>query len=270
MRRVALCLLPALGCLGAFLAGCESDSRTDTSSDTVFFGRVASSYEVCFNVNEDFTALTPSDVCDSAGVTPFSFIIDVTEGSDQDGEPCAFRIAIEEPIPLEGTDVGESPFFVVDGVPIPGSDLVGSFRGTIGAGTADGFARVETTGVSCEILWAASTSPVCREDAAADCNLLLTCCQSIYLLPPFAAECLTTVNNCDPTTCLEVLGGYPQCPQSSTCTPAEDPNGVCALLEQCCNSEDFPQEELLSCLETASSCDPTACEALLAEYPECG
>ena len=206
MTRRKLCWGPAVfgwlvGLLGMALIGCDDQGRSGESSSTLFYGRIPEAYEVCFYLGDDLASLMPSVVCDRDGETAYSFNIDVVGGTDSVGEPCDFRISWEEPVPI------------VDGtfeVPqVSGEDAGVLFAGTIAGGLADGLAN----NGSCEVLWFASTGPICREDDEAMCNLLLECCESIYLVPPILENCLEVVDRCDPAVCQQVLSGYTQCPQ---------------------------------------------------------
>jgi len=243
--------------------GCDNDGRSGGSNETIFYGRLPQTYEICFFVGDDLATLAPSVVCDRNGETAYSFNIEVEGGSREDGEPCSFSIPYEEPIPI-----AQDGSFQV-GLQVPGEDAVVSFAGRIQSGAADGFARIETQGASCEVLWAAGIGPVCREDDEAMCALLLNCCESILLVPPILENCIDVVNQCDAVECQNVLAGYTQCVQPPICPTDEDPDGDCELLNGCCNSIDLSKPDLENCLDTAEACEPGACEGLLAMYPGC-
>lgn len=263
MTRIELCLLPAVvACLGTALIGCTDRGQSGGSNATAFYGRLLETYEICFYQGDDLATLTPSVVCDRDGETPYSVNIEVVGGSDPNGAPCSFNFAYEEPIEIEedGTfrvpPLGENSEFLVEG--------------TIQSGAADGSAqRIGTPQGDCQVLWAASVGPVCREDDEAMCALLFDCCDSIQLVPPILEQCLRVVDQCDGPTCREVLSGYTQCPQPSLCPADEDSEGICELLNQCCNSIDLSKSDLVTCLETAVACEPDKCDSSLADYSEC-
>lgn len=188
------------------LIGCLNEGRPGGSNAVALYGRVQGTYEVCLHVGDDLATLTPSAVCDRDGKTAYSFNIEVQGGSDPNGAPCSFELAFEEPI-----EIAEDGTFQV---PPLGEDAEFLVLGTIQSGAADGLAKeIGTTNGDCEVLWAATVGPVCREDAEAMCALLLDCCESIFLVPPFLQQCLRVVDECNGTACLEVLAGYTQCPQ---------------------------------------------------------
>ena len=115
----------------------------------------------------------------------------------------------------------------------------------------------------------AQVEPVCTEDNEAMCALLFECCESINLLPPIRVNCLDVADRCDGRACEDLLSGYVQCPQPPLCPTDEDPEGVCELLNQCCNAIDVVQSERVTCLDTAAKCTPDDCNRLLATYSEC-
>lgn len=210
MTRTKLCLWPAVlgwlvGLLGMAFIGCDNQGRSGGSNSTLFYERLPEAYEVCFYLGDDLASLMPSVVCDRDGETAYSFNIDVVGGTGSDGEPCSFSISWEEPVP-----VGENGMFRVV-MDEDAEDVI--FAGTIAGGLADGLARVETEDASCEVLWFASTGPICRENDQAMCNLLLECCESIFLVPPILENCLEVVDQCDGVVCEQVLSGYTQCLQ---------------------------------------------------------
>ncbi len=207
MVRTQLSLvLAAAICLGAASSGCGNSEPSGAEPvETVFFGRLMETFEVCFVVSEDFTTLTPSTVCDRAQTTPFSFNIEVPGGADQDGASCAFDLPFEDPIPIDSEGAFQAGFTSPDG------SIVALLAGNIVGSAANGLARVETAGASCEVLWAADVGPVCRDQDASQCGELLTCCSSIYLIPPIQARCFDVVNGCDGLACQELLAGYTQC-----------------------------------------------------------
>lgn len=207
MPRTELCLLPSVvACLAVALVGCLDERRSGAPNAVALYGRVSGSYEVCLHLGDDLTTLTPSLVCDRDGAIPYSFNIEVQAGSDPEGAPCSFELAYDQPI-----EVAEDGTFQV---PPPGEDSEFLVLGTIEGGAADGLARrIGTSNGDCELLWAASAGPVCREDDEAICMQLLDCCESIFLVPPFLQQCLGVVDECNGSNCREVLSGYTQCPQ---------------------------------------------------------
>ena len=259
MTRTKLCLAPAalawlIGLPGMAFIGCDNPTPSGESSSTVFYGRLPGAYEVCFYVGDDLASLMPSVVCDRDGETAYSFNIE--GGTDSAGQPCDVGISWEEPVAI------------VDGrfeVLAPGEDAGVLFEGTIAGEMADGSAKEG----SCSVRWDASTGPICREDDQATCNLLLECCDSIYLVPPILENCLEVVNQCDGVVCEQVLSGYTRCPQAPLCPVNEDPTGVCDALDTCCNTVDLDKEELDACLQTAAACNPDVCEIELITYPQC-
>jgi len=256
-------LLPAVvACLGTALIGCGDRRQSGGSNATAFYGRLPESYEICFYLGDDLATLTPSVVCDRDGQTAYSFNVEVEGGSDPNGASCSFEFTYEEPIEIaeDGTfrvpPLGENSEFLVSG--------------TIQSGAADGSARrIGTPEGDCEVLWAASIGPICREDDEAMCALLFDCCESILLVPPIREQCLRIVDQCDGVACREALSGYTQCPQPPLCPADEDPEGVCELLNECCNSILLSKTDLVNCLEKAVACDPVECERLLADYAQC-
>ena len=286
MTRRKLCLgWAVVGCL-ATAFGCESQIREGDDSGVVLFGRVAGEYTVCFNLSSDVTRLEPSVVCDPEGQTPYSFNILVETGTDDQGDPCGpFNLPFEQPLAIQpdGTFVITQGDVTVQATLTSGGSVeTGTGQGSaveqVGTAGTGGDAGTGGTGGSggtgggfrtCEVMWEASTSAPCFEEAAERCNLLQTCCESIYLLPPFAAECQAVVNACDPDACDETLAGYVGCQQPPICTPQQDLFGVCTFLNNCCNTIDLTKSELETCLATAQACQPPDCVALINDYPDC-
>ncbi len=263
MTRTELCLLPAVfACLGTISIGCSERGQSTGSNALTFYGRLPGTYEICFYQGDDLATLTPSVACDRDGATAYSFNIIVEGGSDPNGAPCSFEFAYEEAI-----EITEDGTFRV---PPLGENSDFSIEGTIESGAADGSAkRIGAPGEDCEVLWTAGAGPVCREDDEAMCALLFDCCDSILLVSPILEQCLSVVDQCDGLACREVLSGYTQCPQPPLCPTDEDPEGVCELLNECCNSTDLSRTDLVDCLETAAACEPAECEPSLARYAQC-
>jgi len=276
MKRVQLGLAGfAAVCLATGSLGCDAEASTRVATDVVLFGRVDDVYSVCFNVSPELTELRPSVACDPEGETPFAFNIQVEAGSSSEGETCAFVLRVDEAVPLEDDGTFQIPENTgPDEIPA----VVGSLtsEGTVERGSGVGTARRQVEIVvegmaeqtSCEVIWDASTEPVCFEEAAERCDLLRTCCDSIYLVPPIMRECQAVVDACDPAECETVLAGFPACPQPPLCTLEQDPEQVCEdELEVCCNTADLDQEQLIDCLNTAEACVPESCTSLFNELP---
>lgn len=271
MTTTKLCLRLALvGSVAGGIAGCDNPTRTGPPNDVVFFGLLPGSYELCFYVREDFTALDPSAACDRDGTTPFAFNIEVEGGSDSDGNLCAFTIEVDESIPI-----AEDGTFEFRPGSTEGPQLTGIINVDSGFDTATGAASVATQDGEggfelCEVMWTASSGPVCRAEEFARCQLLADCCDSIYQVPPVANECQEVVDACDPDACDALLAGFQGCQQPPICPLADDPGLVCTTLDDCCvNLAPLTQEEILECQQTALQCNPLVCAVELNQLEAC-
>ena len=275
MTTTKLCLGLALIMGVAFgIVGCNNPTRTGPPNDVVFFGRLADSYELCFYVREDFTALEPSTACDRDGESPYSFNIEVTGGDDGEGEPCTFDLRVTESIPID--EDGAFTFTETDAEdPSVIRMLSGQINVNSGFDAALGDAEeIRLVGEEiesiCEVMWNASSGPVCREEAFARCQLLADCCASIYMVPSTMNECQEVVDACDPDECDALLTGFPGCTQPPICPLSVDPGRVCTELNDCC-LDDAPlsKEGIEECQMTAFECNPSVCRAELDSIPEC-
>lgn len=269
MTTTKLCLALALvGSVAAGGAGCDNPTKTGPANDVIFFGRLADTYELCFYVQEDFTALVPSTACDREGITAYSFNIEVEGGSDGDSEPCSFDIRIGEPIPIDEDGSfqfpeGESDFQVSGTIAFDsGFDSANGTAGVLLDGTVESL---------CEVTWSATSDPICREAEFARCQLLEDCCDSIYMVPPIRNECQEVVDACDPDACDALLAGFEECQQPPICPVLEDPGFVCTALDECCLSfAPLPtREDILECQAVALMCNPLVCLDELSQYEEC-
>ena len=112
-------------------------------------------WAICFHVNEDGTALTPSPDCDIDGQVDGEnpWVIDVSwkddVGIDRVDEACGATGAFDETVPIEDNAFDFSTHGAVR--------VVGSFEGD----TATGTARYSDLGATCELVggWTASPAP---------------------------------------------------------------------------------------------------------------
>ncbi|MGB5810935.1 MAG: hypothetical protein WBG86_10410 [Polyangiales bacterium] len=270
MTRTELCLRWALaGCVALSVWGCDNPTRSGPPNDVLFFGRLAETYQVCFYMEESFESLVPSTACDRDGETALSFNIEVAAGTDPNGDPCTFEVRVDEPIPTTFNAEAESWQFAYP----PDAGVETEIIGTLNADTSTGqtVAQVVVEGMEadCTVVWTATPDPVCRDAEFVRCERLSSCCDSIYLLPSELLQCNEVVSDCDPFACEALLAGYTQCPQPPVCTLPQDPMMECQMLEDCCNTADLTKDELVSCLDTAEACDPSACESLRNDTAQC-
>lgn len=272
MTTIRLCLgLALVGSVAGGIVGCDNPTRTGPPNDVVFFGLLENTYELCFYVREDFTALEPSTACDRDGVTPYSFNIEVEGGSDGEGELCSFDIKVSEPIPI-----AEDGSFEFRAGTTEGPQLNGVINVDSGFDAATGAAALLTpnpdgTFELCEVMWTATSGPVCREEEFARCQLLADCCDSIFQVPPISNECQEVVDACDPDACDALLSGFQGCQQPPICPLSDDPSLLCTALDDCClNFAPLDtKEDILKCQAIALECNPLVCRVELDKYPQC-
>lgn len=166
--------------------------------------------DVCFYVDDDGRALTPSGMCNvtapaesDAAARSFDISVDLV-GTDQNGAPCSFELSFAGSVAIDPVTNAFGASQIQDGAEI-------AFSGEITGEQASGVARRDGDGSICRVEWAATTSSQCDDQAIGSCLDLLNCCRAILVSPVFFESCNSVVLQCDQAQCLDLLSGYPEC-----------------------------------------------------------
>ena len=210
--------LTVVGCLLALCAGCdEGTAGTGAGGAGGARGQIpglwegqSDSVDVCFYVDDDGRALTPSRMCNvnaphirRAAARSFDISVDLV-GTDQNGAPCSFELSFAGSVAIDPVTNAFGTSEIQDGAEI-------AFSGEITGEQASGVARRDGDGSICRVGWAATTSSQCDEAAIQSCLNLQDCCRAILVSPVFFESCNSVVLQCDEAQCLDLLAGYPQC-----------------------------------------------------------
>lgn len=141
---VACCLLAGAGSFA-----CASPSTPEPRGGEYQGEHMA--YRTCLFADPNATQLMPNLACDLANQSePHSYQIlgDEDAGTDQDGNPCGFDFAHDQPVPLNGNT------FEIDTVSPGGADGV-LVNGTLSGDSATGTSSKLTPTSRCDIDWTA-------------------------------------------------------------------------------------------------------------------
>lgn len=208
--------LTVVGCLLALCAGCDDGSAGAGGAGGArgqipgLWQAQSSSVDVCFYVDNDGRALTPSGMCNvtapaesDAAARSFDISVDLV-GTDQNGAPCSFELSFAGSAAIDPVTNAFGASQIQDGAEI-------AFSGEITGERASGIARRDGDGSICQVGWAATTSSQCDDAAIESCLALQDCCRAILVSPVFFESCNSVVLQCDQAKCLDLLAGYPQC-----------------------------------------------------------